>query len=345
MSTPTLSLTVIVVTLGRPNEVDRCLRQMREQDPPAQQIIVVDGDDAETARPVADRYLDVQYIRNPNGFGRMTASRNLGLQEAKGGIIAFIDDDAFARPGWVAAVLDTFRDADVGVVGGRVLNNQPDEATSGVDQIGRLLPNGTLTGFFAADPGRIIEVDHVMGCNMSFRREVLSKLGGFREDYPGISGVREDTDMCLRAKRLGYRLVFNPSAVVDHLGAPQVKGRRFDSRYAYYSARNHVVMLGRNYGLGSSKLGWYLLWSARQAMIELFRRIGGAVVRLGAVALGTSIGLISAIRLIVTRGYDPVRNDLVGRELSRHLWHRAEAVGTQQHEDIEVTSQNTCASP
>ena len=61
--------------------------------------------------------------------------------------------------------------------------------------IGRLLPDGRLTGFFGADPGRIIDVNHGIGANMAFRRHVLGRLGGFRDDFRGIGGVREDTDV------------------------------------------------------------------------------------------------------------------------------------------------------
>ena len=94
------------------------------------------------------------------------------------------------------------------------MNGQPGEADNGVDRIGRLTADGELHGYFAADPGRTIEVDHVMGCNMSFRRDVLALLGGFREDYPGISGVREDSDMCVRVRQRGYKIMFAPQAAM-----------------------------------------------------------------------------------------------------------------------------------
>jgi GT2 family glycosyltransferase len=80
------------------------------------------------------------------------------------------------------------------------------------------------------------------------RREVVARLGGFREDYPGISGVREDSDMCLRVKSLGYHILFNPAACADHIGAPQAKGNRFDYRYTFFGQRNHMVLLIRTWG-------------------------------------------------------------------------------------------------
>lgn len=82
----------------------------------------------------------------------------------------------------------------------------------------------------------------------SFRRKLLAQLIGLREHYPGTE-VREETDITLRVRALGYKIVFTPFAVVEHIGAPQVVGRRFDLRYTYYAHRNHTVLLVRNFGL------------------------------------------------------------------------------------------------
>ncbi|MCS6776669.1 MAG: glycosyltransferase, partial [Chthonomonadaceae bacterium] len=189
-----MRVSVIVITLNRPDYVRRCLECLRAQVPPPDEIVVVDAStDDRTARVVAE-FAAVKYLRNPDGFGRMTTSRNLGIKEATGDILAFVDDDAFAHPGWLAALRAGFQDPQVGAVGGRALNHRPGEETEGVQQIGLLLPGGVLTGYFAADPGRNVEVHHVMGCNMAYRREVVAQLGGFREEYTGISGLREDTD-------------------------------------------------------------------------------------------------------------------------------------------------------
>ena len=149
----------------------------------------------------------------------MTTSRNIGLLSAIGDIIVFVDDDAFASDTWLAELLRPYDEPAVGAVGGRVLANGKMLQDWDPQRVGRLLPTGELYAGFDSDPGRLLGVDHVMGCNMSFRRAVLAELGGFREDYPGISGICEDSDMCLRVRNAGWQIVFNPAAVVDHLGA------------------------------------------------------------------------------------------------------------------------------
>lgn len=314
-----MRVSVIVITLNRPDCVRRCLECLQAQVPPPDEILVVDASTDDRTTHVVAEFTGVQYLRNPDGFGRMTTSRNLGIKRANGDILAFVDDDAFAHPGWLAALRAAFQDPQVGAVGGRALNHRPDEGTRGVEQVGQLLPSGVLTGNFAADPGRTIEVHHVMGCNMAYRREVVAQLGGFREDYTGISGLREDTDMCLRVRQLGYRILFVPGACVDHVGAPQAVGRRFDTRYAFAAERNHLILLIRNFGLLTPMVWRYLGGTLLRATGEGVRRVVGACVRWGATVAGAFVGIIAGIHLLWRYGRDPVRRDPEAEEIRRIL--------------------------
>lgn len=314
-----LSVTVIIVTLDRPDCVRRCLQCLCDQDSKPDQIVVVDASIDNITSDVVNDFSAVVYLHNNNGYGRMTASRNIGLKVAIGDIIAFVDDDAFAHPKWLENLVATYINPSIGAVGGRVLNNQLGEELLGIKEIGRLKGNGNLTGYFAADPGKTIEVDHIMGCNMSFQREVIARLGGFREDYPGISGIREDSDMCLRVKALGYKILFNPAACVDHLGAPQAKGKRFDMRYAYYTQRNHLTMLIRNFGPVASIVWRYFAHSFLQSAAEFVKRVGGAFARLSVGVVGVAVGCVSGLMLLSKTGRDPIRRDPDGQAVTAAL--------------------------
>jgi GT2 family glycosyltransferase len=321
-----MTVSVIIITLKRPDYVRRCLECLLAQTPLPDQIIIVDSSPDDLTKKVMADFPGVLYLRNETGFGRMTTSRNIGLKATTGEIIAFLDDDAFAHPGWLENLRATYTGSEIGAVGGRALNGVPGEATNGVDEIGQLKPYGDVTGNFAADPGKIVEVHHVMGCNMSFRREVIARLGGFREDYPGISGVCEDSDMCLRVRALGYKILFNPAACVDHVGAPQAHGKRFDFRYAYYGQHNRFVMLIRNFGLTSDKIWRYSLFSIKWSIRELVRRIVRmfslfveTIAITGATLLGSFLGIIAGILLLRRTGRDPVRHDPSGQAIAAAL--------------------------
>jgi GT2 family glycosyltransferase len=311
-------LTVIVVTLNRPECVRRCLACLREQEVTPRQIIVVDASSNDLTGRVVEAYSEVLYLRNERGCGHMTHGRNLGLLHAIGTVIAYIDDDAYVHPGWSEAVLAPYADPSVGGVGGRALRGQADEAQEGIESIGKLTGWGQILGNFAAEPDSIIDVDHLIGCNMSWRAEVLARLGGLRDDYPGTE-IREETDLAIRVKSLGYRIVFQPRAVVTHVGAPQAKGKRFDIRYTYFASRNHAELLVRNFGLSSSTSWRGVIYEFTDSLRDTSRRILGAVFRFIARLAGLIVGMGVGVYLVLRDGCDPARKDADGAQISRAL--------------------------
>jgi GT2 family glycosyltransferase len=321
------TVTVVVITLNRPECLRRCMMALDVQTVAPSQVIVVDASHDQRSRRVMQRFPSVLYLAEPALFGRIPASRNRALLEAVGDIIAFLDDDAYAHPDWLRKLLAAYDGPNIGAVGGRALNGQRGEETAA--SVGVIERNGFLTGNFACDPGEIVEVDHVIGCNMSFRREVMERLGGFRNDYGGISGLCEDSDFCLRVKALGYRLRFQPAACVDHEGAPQAEGKRFSPTYQYYCRRNSCVMLMRHFGFSS------ILWRfpfaiAMQSGRELIRGMGGAFCRFAASGAGMAAGMFQGLLVYLRDGTDPIRHG-AGAEAIRKALRAHAALSTNDH--------------
>jgi GT2 family glycosyltransferase len=310
---------VVVVTYERVDYLVRCLDHLRAQTRPALEVLVVDSSPGgATARMVRSDYPEVHYLACPAGYGAMATARNQGYLAASGDVIAFVDDDAFAEPDWLERLLPHYDDPGVGAVGGRQIRHQTGELTQGVDAIGHLDEDGFISGNFGADPGRVIEVDHLLGANMSFRRSVLDEIGGIRDGYAGTC-VREETDLCLRVAHTGYRLLFVPDAVVEHVAAPYAKGRRFDIRYHYWDQKNHLIVLMRNFGPGGTLVRRYLQASLRAAAVDAGDRLGrawsrgrggdphgaassfgGAVLRPAVVVAASVTGLLTGLRLAST---------------------------------------------
>jgi len=316
----TMEATVIIITLERPDYLRRCLGHLAAQTRPPLEIIVVDASKGDaTARMLARDFPDVIYLSSAHALGNMPMSRNIGLKASHGDIIAFIDDDAFVEPQWMEQLTASYEEDGVGAVGGRAMNGQAGEATRGVDEIGQIRRDGLITQNFAADPGKVIDVDIIIGCNMSFRRDVLARLGGFREHYSGISGSCEDTDICVRVKKLGFRIRFNPAACVEHIGAPQFTGQRFDRKYDMFGYRNYLMLLIINYGIFSGfffRAVGYLLFGA---VLDFAKRVGGAclsaVYRLAGLCMGICLGVSRRMKY----GGGPERRDAAGEEIRRSL--------------------------
>jgi GT2 family glycosyltransferase len=308
----TITASVVVATYARPDYVRTCLERLCAQTVAPQRTIVVDASPDDETRAVVAEFPGVEYRRNDHGAGTLATSRAIGIADLSEDVVAFIDDDAFAEPDWLEQILRPYRDAGVGAVGGRALNNQPGEETQGLGQIGLLLPDGRLTGYFAADPGRDLDVHHMLGANMSVRLSAIRAVGGIHDFYPGTC-LREDADIGLRIGRAGRRVVYAPKAVVHHVGGTYAKGRRFDSRYHFYGARNHVVLLVTALGWGDPHVRRYLRTAAKQVAHEFgtglrslrdpkresprakLRGLAGGIRRGAIDVVGTIVGLGAAV--------------------------------------------------
>jgi GT2 family glycosyltransferase len=262
----TLSAAVVIPTYNRPDRLQSCLTHLKSQTLRPDRVVVADSSSDDRTARLVQGMPEVSYVRNPLGRGHTAESRAIGSSLCREDIIAFLDDDAEPREDWLEHVVAGFRDETVGGVGGSALNGVEGEREQGLGAVGLLLPDGRFTGNFAADTGRDLEVDHLLGANMAYRREAIERIGGIHGGYPGTC-MREETDIALRVRRAGFRLVYTPSAVVDHRPGTYAKGKRFDKRYVYFANRNSLVLFGRIYGLSAT--------ITRRFLYTQLREVGG----------------------------------------------------------------------
>jgi GT2 family glycosyltransferase len=133
---------------------------------------------------------------------------NLGWRQARGGVIAFTDDDCSPRPDYLDRMAALFEDPALGFVGGRVLRDDP-----------RDLPTAIRESPVAEDfpPRSFIGPGTMHGANFAFRREVLETIGGFDEVLgAGTPFACEDCDVLLRASTAGFRGMYHPAPTVSH---------------------------------------------------------------------------------------------------------------------------------
>lgn len=261
---------VVVATMNRPDQLRRCLQHISRQTRTPAEVIVVDSSSSSDSRDVVRaEFPGVLYRTGSTGSRTWSESRQLAMSAVTADVVAFLDDDANARPDWLAEHLRRYGDPSVGGVGGRVSTGTPGEEKEGIESIGRLLPDGRLTGNFGADPGSDVDVDHLPGANMSCRVEALAAVGGIHGRYAG-TWPWEGSDTSLRISRAGYRVVFAPTALVERLVDPNTSEQPVD-HHSFHAQRNHVLLLVRVFGWRHLLLRRYLITAARETAAELLR--------------------------------------------------------------------------
>jgi len=214
LDTPLVS--VVVPTRARPAFLSNCLESLLKLDYPRDryEIIVVE-DGTETGQEITERVrqrspVPVRYKRISHS-GAAT-SRNVGLLLSTGEIVAFIDDDAMAVPAWLRRLVHGLLQDGVAGVGGRVSPEYPEHLLeAGMGRGGDLRWSG-----FNALPVTVQEVDHLPGGNMAFWRQALVEVQGLDTRFTRRGSWREDTDLCVRLRNRGYRLLYDGEARIIH---------------------------------------------------------------------------------------------------------------------------------
>lgn len=258
MSIPSIS--VCIITRNRAESLSQCLRCIALQTHPAEEIVIVDNSTNFATRDIVKEQLpSARYIHAPVPLGSFPTLRNIALKHASADIVAITDDDCYPQPSWLAALLRCYAPG-VGAVGGRVVEGRTDEGRGPCRPVvGILTPLRGAIGNFNAVWPEPFEVDHIPGGNMSFRREVLIQAGGWDSMLESGYAPYEETELCLRVKRLGYRVIYAPDAVVRDGLVPREGGftrdvGRSSPRLAYSVSRNAAYMILKNYRASPSVL-------------------------------------------------------------------------------------------
>jgi len=220
VTTPDLSVTVMVPTYRRAEHLRSCLLALSRQTRlPDQLIVVRRADDLGTRLVLGelagmiDRPIDVVAVTEPGVIHALSA----GLAVAFGDVVALTDDDAEPHDDWLERLLSHYADGRVAAVGGRDI--QPMSASEPVaERVGVIEPWGRVLGWHHLGGSPVRDVDHLRGVNMSARRSwwrIDERLRGSGAQYAF------ELDTCLAARRAGERVVYDPDAVVDHAHAPR----------------------------------------------------------------------------------------------------------------------------
>lgn len=276
-------VSVVIPTYRRPESLARCLDAIERQQTPAHEtLVVVRRDDDRSAQVVRARGGGVRLV--PVDRRGVVAAMNAGIDASSGDVVALTDDDSVAHADWLKQIVAVYEsDARVGAVGGRdwiYIEGRLYEGSARA--VGTVSWFGRVTGNHHLGVGPARDVDVLKGVNLSVRGELLRRVR-IDERLRGVGTEHHwELGLCLTVRRLGYRVVYDPSIAVDHHPQPRIDdSRQFSSIELRDAMYNETLALLEHLPRGRRLA--YLAWAA-------------------AVGTRSTPGLAQAVRLLPSHG-------------------------------------------
>jgi GT2 family glycosyltransferase len=295
---------VLIATYRRPDDLLRCFSALKKQTlQPHDILVVVRDDDSDTKSrlsgyPLHGLPIRVISIDTPGSV----AARNAGLDVCQTDILAIIDDDTAPHADWLGRVMENFRnDPALGGLGGR---DRCFDGTAFDDHqepvVGKIQWWGRTIGNHHRGFGKLREVDVLKGANMSFRARAFEHVR-FNTRLKG-KGAQPSEDFCfsVEVKARGWKLAYDPAALVDHYAS-----RRDEKRlYVGVSAVQDKTEF-RDFCYNQTLSIWNALSPLRRAVFFVWSSLIGT---------GVFPGLVQAVRFTPKLGLESWRRFLLAQQ-------------------------------
>ena len=245
-----MKISVLVATYRRPKLLVECLTALSQQQRLPDEIVIIVRDTDEKTMEALSAFenpfpnpdcIQTTRVQEPG----IVAAENRGLEAAKGDIVVLIDDDAIASPEWLSNIENHYESETVGAVGGPVIPFI-DQTPVKQYQPGRFMNKTWFGAHFggAAEtiPDTVKEVNVLRGCNMSFRRSLLTQFDIRLMPY----WRRFEDEAIMSIRQQGYQALFDPNIqVYHHTAAIQEGESREEDRSSIIGSHhnNTYVML------------------------------------------------------------------------------------------------------
>lgn len=272
---PSVSVILCAYSERRWQSLGQAVESVLGQTAPASEIILVIDHNSALALRARAAFPSLTIVPNADARG-LAGARNTGTRCASGDVVAFLDDDAVAEPGWLQELISGYADPCVLGVGGAILPAWEGEKP-------RWFPDEFLWVVgcsYEGLPRDTAPIRNMIGANMSFRRALFAQVGGFREGF-GRTGANalgcEETDFCIRvsAHRPQGLFLYEPRARVRHAVPPGRASWRYYLQRCAAEGRSKALVTasaGRKSGLSTE---WdYVLNTLPRAVI---RGVGASV--------------------------------------------------------------------
>lgn len=275
------SITVIIPTRNRSHSLTLLLKSLTNQEFKDFKVLIVDGGSNDGTLKVVTKFSQVLDIVSVGPIsGGLVNSMNAALSVVKTPLLVRTDDDVVAKPTWLKAIVNTFdSDGSIGGVTGPTVIPTKNLHSRDLFTYTELFKDGGLIWKLIGDfyfkfilDGKTMQpslwcksgaftlgsnykssrrlkthlVTNLEACNFAVKTEILKKVGGFDSAFTGI-GEYNEADVVFKIRKMGYKLMFNPRAEVNH--CPSQQGF-FDERPdSFPRISNFIFFYLRHYDL------------------------------------------------------------------------------------------------
>ncbi|UPU37089.1 glycoside hydrolase family 99-like domain-containing protein [Geomonas paludis] len=281
--TSKIKASVVICTYNRSKLLSESLKALEQQQFEALQyeIVVVDNNSSDDTRAVTEQAAASSEVAITYVFeGRqgLSFARNAGIENAAGEVVAFVDDDIDAEPGWLAAIVAAFADSKVACAGGPIRPVWPSERPEWLTD--DWVPYLTINEFDAArKAGSFTWPDTPWGANISFRKNVFDSIGLFPTNLGRIGSSllsNEEVNICKKIAQAGLRIAFAPEAVIHHKIDPHRVTRQWFYHRTYWQGRSDAILDANsqsgNYDGICQRLRRYLEVAAKEGAVSFTAR-------------------------------------------------------------------------
>ena len=221
-----VTVSIIIPNWNGLRFLETCLQSLSLQTFSDFEILLIDnGSQDDSVAFVQSHFPHVRIIRLPQNQG-FSVAINVGITESSGRYLFVLNNDTELMPSCLAALVEGMEsNPDIGAVGPKILEFSDRTLLGGIGDGYNFLGIPYNIGFLERDEGQwnqAMEIFSLSGCAVLYRRSILEEIGNFDEDFFAYC---EDVDLGFRLRMARSRCIYEPRAIVYHIGSGTTGGR------------------------------------------------------------------------------------------------------------------------
>lgn len=262
---------IIILNWNGKEDTIECLESLKDITYPNYKILLVDNGSTDgSIECFKIRYPEIEIIENRENLG-FAEGNNVGIRRAideGADYVLPLNNDTIVDSHFIEKLIEIAEnDPKIGILGPKIYYyDNPRRINSAGGTINWSTGVGKNIGIGEIDTGQFndcLDVEYLMGAAILIKSELIRKIGGFDNEF---FLLLEDTELCVRAQKAGYRTVFCPSSKIYHKEG--ISGEKSPNPL-YYMYRNRILFLKKHFPYGFIKLNTVLIYISMRTVLGI----------------------------------------------------------------------------